>query len=250
MAIGSERGSERSDLPWWTTRRPVRKRTLDADRIVDAGLVLLDRAGVDGLSMRKLGVELGAGATSLYWHVPNKETLLDLIVDRLMGEALAGTRLEPGATWRAELAAYALGLRVVLERHSAAATLLAARVPIGPQGLRFMEGALTALADAGFGGRQRAMAYSALTGYTIGQAVLRTRQSPNSKGRPTTGDQLQRLGSLLRGVPRLRFPHVFESAADMSELTDEDAFEYGLQRMLDGLEAELRPVNPRRRPFL
>jgi len=228
----------------------LRQRTLNADRIIDAGLVLLDRDGLEGLSMRRLGAELGSGATSVYWHVPNKEALLDLIVDRLMGEALTETRIKPGATWRAELAAHAFALRVVLERHGAAATLLASRVPVGPQGLRLMEGVLTALADAGFGGSQRAMAYAALTGYSIGQAVLGTRRAPNSpKGRLTAGDQLQRLGGLLRGVPRGRYPHVFESAPDLAELPDKDAFEYGLQRMLDGLEAELRPVNPRRRPY-
>ena len=179
-AIRSSSGGARLDLPWWSKSRVLRQRTLNADRIIDAGLVLLDRDGLEGLSMRRLGAELKSGATSVYWHVPNKEALLDQIVDRLMDEALAETRLEPGATWRAELAAYAMALRVVLERHSAAATLLAARVPVGPQGLRFMEGVLTALADAGFGGRQRAMAYAALTGYTIGQAVLRSRQSPDS----------------------------------------------------------------------
>jgi len=247
---GSERSSDRSDLPWWSRSRVLRKRNLNADRIIDAGLALLDRDGLEGLSMRRLGAELGSGATSIYWHVPNKEALLDQILDRLMDEALSETRLEPGATWRAELAAYAMALRIVLERHTAGAGLLATRVPVGPQGLRFMEGILTSLADAGFGGRQRAMAYAALTGYTIGQAVLRTQRSPNSpKGRLATGDQLQRLGGLLRGVPRGRYPHVFESAADLAELTDEEAFEYGLQRMLDGLEAELRPINPRRRMY-
>jgi hypothetical protein len=57
------------------------------------------------------------------------------------------------------------------------------------------------------------------------------------------------LGELLRGAPRGRYPNVVESAADLTELTDEEAFSYGLQRMLDGLEAELAPVNPRRRVF-
>lgn len=243
MAVQTER-----ELPWWSKSRVVRKRSLNADRIIDAGMTLLDRDGLDGLSMRRLGVELGSGATSIYWHVPNKDALLDLVVDRLMEEANAASRRKPGSTWRAELAAYATALRLVLERHAAAAALLSTRAPVGPQGLRFMEGVMSALADAGFGGRQRALTYAALTGYTIGQVVLEQRKAPADRShRPTAGNQLQRLGILLRGVPRGRFPAVFESAADLAELTDGEAFEYGLQRMLDGLEAELRPVNPRRR---
>jgi len=241
---------ERGELPWWSRSRVLRQRTLTAERIVEAALELVDRDGLDGLSMRRLGADLGSGATSIYWHVPNKDALLDLIVDRLMEEAVESIRREPGSTWRADLAAHALALRVVLERHADAATLLGSRVPVGPSGLRFMEGVLEALADAGFGGRQRALAYAALTGYAISQAVLQARKSPNSPaGRATAGDQLQHLGSLLSQVPRGRFPSVFESAADLAALTDEEAFDYGLQRMLDGLEAELRPVNPRRRPF-
>jgi AcrR family transcriptional regulator len=242
--------SERSDLPWWSKSRSVRKRTLNVDRIVETGMILLDRDGLEGLSLRRLGAELGSGATSIYWHVPNKEALLDLLVDRLMEEAADETRHDPGATWRAELAAHSVALRGVLQRHTGGAALLASRVPIGPNGLRYMEGVLSALTDAGFGGHQRALAYTSLTGYTIGQVVLKSQGDPTTpKGRPQTGEQLQRLGGLLRGAPRGRYPNVVESAADLSELTDEEAFFYGLQRMLDGLEAELRPVNPRRRVF-
>lgn len=215
-----------------------------------AALDLLDREGLEGLSMRRLGADLQAGATSIYWHVPSKDALLDLVVDRLMEEAVEATRHDLGTTWRAELAAHSVALRTVLNRHIAAAALLGSRLPVGPNGLRFMEGILAALADAGFGGGQRALAYAALTGYTIGQAVLQAREGPTADGARSPGaDQTQRIGALLKDAPRGRFPNVFESAADIASLTDQEAFEYGLQRMLDGLEAELRPVNPRRRPF-
>ncbi|HUP82615.1 MAG TPA: TetR/AcrR family transcriptional regulator C-terminal domain-containing protein [Candidatus Limnocylindria bacterium] len=242
--------SERSDLPWWSKSRSVRKRTLNVDRIVAGGMALLDRDGLEGLSLRRLGAELGSGATSVYWHVPNKDALLDLLVDRLMEEAADQTRHDPGATWRAELAAHSVALRAVLQRHTGGAALLASRVPVGPNGLRFMEGVLSALTGAGFGGHQRALAYAALTSYTIGQVVLQAQAAPtNPRGRPAAGEQLQRLGDLLRDAPRGRYPNVVESAADLTEITDEQAFSYGLQRMLDGLEAELAPVNPRRRVF-
>lgn len=244
MAVLSERG----ELPWWSKSRVQRKRSLNTDRIIEAGMAVLDRDGLDGLSLRRLGAELGSGATSVYWHVPSKDALLDLLVDRLMGEAADETGHHPGAPWRAELAAHSLALRSVLQRHIGGASLLAARMPVGPNGLRFMEGVLSALADAGFGGHQRALAYAALSGYTIGQVVLESRRGPTTpKGRPAGGEQLQRLGGLLQGAPRDRHPNVVESAVDLTELTDEEAFNYGLQRMLDGLEAELRPVNPPRR---
>lgn len=227
MAVLSERG----ELPWWPGRRGQRKRSLNADRIIDAALALLDRDGLGGLSMRRLGAELGSGATSIYWHVPSKEALLDLLVDRLMAEAADATRHEPGATWRDELAAHSVALRQVLQHHVGGAALLVSRTPVGPNGLRFMEGVLRALTDAGFRGRRRALAYAALTGYTVGQLAA--------------DEQPRRLGGLLAGAPRGRYPNVVESADDLTELTDDEAFDYGLQRMLDGLEAELAPFNPR-----
>ncbi|MEP7158528.1 MAG: TetR family transcriptional regulator [Chloroflexota bacterium] len=119
--------SERAELPWWSKSRVLRQRTLSAERIVEAALALIDRDGLERLSMRRLGTDLSAGATSIYWHVPNKAALIDLIVDRLMEETAAELRVESGTTWRSQLASYALALRTVLERHSAAAPLLGGR---------------------------------------------------------------------------------------------------------------------------
>ena len=66
---------------------PRRAPAADARAIVDAALVLLERDGLQGLSMRRLAQELGAGAASLYWHVGDKEELLSLLLDRIVGEA-------------------------------------------------------------------------------------------------------------------------------------------------------------------
>ena len=77
------------DPPWWR-RRPEAardKQPLTRDAIVEAALVLLERDGLQGLSMRRLAQELGAGAASLYWHVGDKEELLSLLLDRIVGEA-------------------------------------------------------------------------------------------------------------------------------------------------------------------
>ena len=61
-------------------------RLLTKEGIVDAALVVLDRDALEGFSMRAVAVELGTGAGSLYWHVRGKEELLNLMVDRVIGE--------------------------------------------------------------------------------------------------------------------------------------------------------------------
>jgi len=78
------------DPPWWRKRgEPARagRKPLTRDAIVDAALTLLEREGLQGVSMRKLAQELDAGAASLYWHVGDKEELLSLMLDRIVGES-------------------------------------------------------------------------------------------------------------------------------------------------------------------
>ena len=78
------------DPPWWRRRgEPSRgeRRPLTRDAIVEAALGLLEREGLQGVSMRKLAQELGTGAASLYWHVGDKEELLSLLLDRIVGES-------------------------------------------------------------------------------------------------------------------------------------------------------------------
>src|SRR4029453_13759363 len=75
------------DPPWQAAprARPARA-PLSQDAIVHAALRVLDREGAAGLSMRRVADELGTGPASLYWHVANKDALIDLIVDRVAGE--------------------------------------------------------------------------------------------------------------------------------------------------------------------
>ena len=99
--------------------------TLTLERIVDATLDLINRAGLDGLSMRKLGASLGVEAMALYHHVRSKDRLLAAIAERLDRE-IAG-RLEAPADWLAGLRQMARGCRAVARQHPAAIPLLAQR---------------------------------------------------------------------------------------------------------------------------
>src|SRR5437867_10018471 len=73
--------------PWRTgKRRSAPRVALDRDAIVDAALKVLDREGLDGLTMRRVAEELGTGAGALYWHVASKEELLGLLIDRVSTE--------------------------------------------------------------------------------------------------------------------------------------------------------------------
>jgi hypothetical protein len=91
-------------IPIWI--RPVRqpqsqRPALAREQIVRAAVELADAEGMEAVTMRRLAKNLGVGAMSLYWHVPNKEDLLDLMLDAAFGEVELPER--PAGNWRTDL---------------------------------------------------------------------------------------------------------------------------------------------------
>src|SRR3954468_12231971 len=102
---------------------------LTREQIVDAALVVLERDGIQGLSMRKLAQELDAGAATLYWHVGDKEQLLNLLLDRIVGEnEVPDPEPQP---WQEQLKAFPRSTRRMFKRRRDAAQLSMGRVPNG-----------------------------------------------------------------------------------------------------------------------
>ncbi|MFD5174598.1 TetR/AcrR family transcriptional regulator [Nocardia sp. NPDC058379] len=150
MAAGSTNSTEIASV--WT--RPTRERrdqpALSRDQIVDEAIALLDEEGFDALSMRKLGARLGAGATSLYTHVANKDELLELVVDQVIGEVPCP---EPDpAHWRERVHAQADGLRATLLAHPWVTIVFgnAALTYLGPNMMRLTDSMLGLVEAGGF----------------------------------------------------------------------------------------------------
>ena len=140
---------------------------LTRDLIVETAVTLLDEHGAEGLTMRRLAQALQVTATALYWHVPTKDDVLDLAVDRIFGEV----RLPAVTTdWRADVRELIHGWRTAMHAHPWAATLIG-RPVIGPNVLARREFLEAALARGGFGGRELTVATRLLANYVIGAAV-------------------------------------------------------------------------------
>jgi len=139
---------------------------LTRDRIVEAAIAILDADGPDGLTMRRLAERLGAGPTTLYWHVRTKDDVLDLSLDEIFGEVpLPG----PGE-WRAGVRALLIGWREVMVRHPWAPALLG-RPMLGPNVLTRAEFLQATLVRGGFEGVALAAATHGLANYVIGAAL-------------------------------------------------------------------------------
>lgn len=124
-----------------------RKPTITRDAILDAAVELLDRHGLDGLTMRRVGAALGVEAMSLYHHVPNKEALLDGIHERIL------LSLDPppkARTWQSFVRHQAHALHRALLAHPHAIPLFATRPAATPAAVQRLDLYLEVLMRAGF----------------------------------------------------------------------------------------------------
>ena len=120
---------------------------LNRERVLRASVALADASGIESLTMRKLGVELGIEAMSLYNHVANKVDLLDGMIDGVFGEVA----LPSGDTdWRSAMRQRAISMRQVLARHRWAIGLMESRSAPGPATLRHHDAVIGMLRRAGF----------------------------------------------------------------------------------------------------
>src|SRR3954451_5328977 len=110
---------------------------LSRERILRSALELVDEDGLDGLTMRKLGQQLGFEAMSLYNHVKNKDDVIDGMLDLVLAE---GEPPAPGADWAKAIRDSAISLHAALRRHPWAVTVLLER--IRPARLRYMDSLL------------------------------------------------------------------------------------------------------------
>jgi AcrR family transcriptional regulator len=211
---------------------------LSRQQIVAEAVRLLDAEGVAALSMRKLGTRLGAGATSLYRHVANKDELVELAVDEVFGELRAPDMSDP-ANWREATVACAQEMRAVILRHPWMASMLGAMAYLGPNLMRLSEDLLTMLEAAGFSLTEANSAMNTVFAYVIGitgsEAAWLTMLVRSGQTEEEWAERLKpAFEGLHRSHPRLAALFAAQLDEDPARRREED-FTYGLDRILDGL---------------
>ncbi|QLY34867.1 TetR/AcrR family transcriptional regulator C-terminal domain-containing protein [Nocardia huaxiensis] len=229
----------------WTRPRQRRERpALTLGRIVTEAILLMDAEGIEALSMRALGLRLQAGATSVYRHVASREELIELAVDEVYREIEVPYCLDPEG-WRDAVAASAQSMRAMILRHRwvSAALPSVGLLYLGPNVLRFKESLIQAFDIAGYPRAETDSALAAVIGYVVGMGVGEAawlgKVAQSGRGeREWTAELWPHLDRLAHEHPRLA-----ESIAARAEVAPEairDAkFEYGLERILDGLQLRL-----------
>lgn len=204
---------------------------LSTDRLVAEAVRLADRDGVDGLSMRGLARELGAGAMSLYHYVASKEVLVDAMIDVVFAEI----ELPPDdADWKTALRRRATSARHVLSRHPWAIVLMESRLTPGPANLRHREAVTRCLRRAGFSVVMATHANWVLDSYVYGFALQEANLPFDAAEElPEATEQV-----FLPQIPADEFPYLHESAAALAAAGYDPAgeFDFGLDLVLAALE--------------
>lgn len=221
--------------PWRTAPKPAARNPLTREAIVEAALRVLDAEGIDGLSMRRVGEELGTGAASIYWHVRNKEQLLQLIFERVTEEAELPAP-DP-SRWQEQLRAFAHRMREVLNSHRDVARLSIGRIPAGPTLAVYSEWLFALLKPVGI--PDQVIAYLGdLFGLYVGAYAFEESLGPSS----FTGGDLspeQFFGMLrdyLLSLPEERFPHTRGAVDLLFGGGPDKRFAFGIELMVRGLE--------------
>ena len=198
---------------------------LSRDKIVDAALRLMEREGLQGVSMRKLAQELDAGAATLYWHVGDKEQLLGLMLDRIVGESKV---VEPDPEhWQDQVKQLARNARELLKSHRDAAQLSMGRIPTGPNSLPVLERYLAVLASASLPPRVIAYA-SGMFSLFVGAFAFEESMPP---------PDLAAMGAALQGLSPEEYPYLTSRSADLMAGDTDERFEWALELLVRGLEA-------------
>ncbi len=208
-----------------------RRIPLNRERVLETAMELADQGGLESLSMRKLGQELGVEAMALYHHFTNKEDLVDAMVDIVFGEVELPSA---GPDWSTAMRRRAISLRDALGRHRWAIGLMESRRHPGPAGLRHHDLMIGSLRSAGFDLTMAAHAYSALDSYIYGFALTKMNLPFE------TGDEVAEVAqTMLAPFDPDEYPNLvaFITGHAMQPGYDyEDEFEYGLDIVLDGLK--------------
>ncbi|HEX6580454.1 MAG TPA: TetR/AcrR family transcriptional regulator [Actinomycetota bacterium] len=228
--------------PWRSGRaRTAPRLPLTRDAIVEAALTVLEREGMEGLSMRKVGEELGTGAASLYWHVRNKEELLQLLFERVTEEI---DLPEPDPSrWQEQCKELARQMLDVMRRHRDVARISLGRIPSGPSVARFSEWLFELLQPVGI--PDRVIAYLGdLMGLYIGAYAFEESLglvSPTGEEMPPE-EIIRMLRDYMLSLPADRFPRTLAAIDIMFDGTTHERFEFALDLIVRGLETHASPT--------
>ena len=210
-----------------------RREPLTRERIVEAALHLMVAEGLDAVTMRRIGRELGVEAMSLYNHVEDKDDILEGVTERVMNEF----EFPPSSgEWTGDALAMSREWRRLLGLHPSVCQLLAERhKPLdGLATYRAMDAALGVLREAGLSDREAAQAFNALGSYILGFVMM---EQGLMLG--TDEEHAQRHEQMVEALRGAGLPNVVACIPFFADCSTDEQFDFGLDLMIRGIRARV-----------
>jgi TetR/AcrR family transcriptional regulator, tetracycline repressor protein len=218
----------------------ITKSDLSRDAIVDRALEIADAETLDAVTIRRLGQEFGVTPMALYWHVKNKDELLDAMGDALFADLDYDAGAD--AAWDEQLAAVVRALIAALRRHPGSRELAYRRVMACRPGLQLAEHTLRLLRRAGFDRRQTAD----IATHALQTAVMLVSSEPGAEPGYSADEAAERLAvkrAAIERLPAADYPYIREMAADMFGCDDpEDFYDFNVRLFVAGARSTLGDV--------
>lgn len=206
---------------------------LSRARIISAAVDLIEREGVEAVSMRRIAALLDCGVMSLYNHVPSKAALLDDVAERVVS-GIEFTAM-PGASWQEQVRAQARAFRAIARKYPRSTMLVVSRPTPSLTGLRPIENALATLREAGCGGNEAVLIVRAFIAFIMGSLLREVGVAPGLRDEaadaeaPVTANRLD----------PAEYPQVTSLAAELSRRDPDGDFEFGLDLLVHAIAALL-----------
>ena len=210
-----------------------RRNRITADDVVAAAIDIVDRDGLDALTIRRVANACGLSPMGVYRHVRDKDDLLDRIVDAVVGSSLDD--IEPAGGWDEQILHLFRHARALFLKHPGVAVLCVLR-PTPVLGVaRFYDRVLTVLADGGLEPGPAVHAFDTLLMFMFGSVLWEIPRTPNIR---------QRLVTV--ALDDDTTSHIVRSATELSQRDPGDYYEVGLRTILNGLDRPIPPSGTRK----
>ena len=235
------------EMVWGVRDRPTKgpKRGLSLEQVIDAGIHVADAEGIGGVSMGRVAKELGASAMSLYRYVASKDELLTLMIDGAFGRVDIEVPTE--GTWRDRLTWWAEVELLAYRRYPWILRIQVSAPPIMPKQLWFMEQGLRGVGGTGLTEEEKLSVILLVTSFTRSYATLSNDLTEAAGGDPTIANLMPRYGEMIKKLTSAdEFPALHAGVdagtfdAEAEPVAPDFDFHFGLERVLDGIEALIR----------
>ncbi|MDF2682565.1 MAG: TetR family transcriptional regulator [Brevibacillus sp.] len=214
---------------------------LDRVRILETALRLLDEIGLKELSMRKIADKLQVKTASLYYHVRDKEELMQLLSDRICGEMVWP---ETSLPWQEQIYQWAGQFRKILLSHRDAVELINQTIATGYERLTQIEKLYQLLVSAGFSDPNVPWIASMLKNYVQGFVAEEAQLQAIARNHHSSYEEMsEQFDQFFSQLPQERFPNMIRLASYTTKTNWENEFHFGLSVLIDGFSAKLMQGN-------